>query len=79
MRLTLQTHFDGAWHHAATLELKDDAVGFQGASGLHRRSLLLEKQSVTIARCLCDIPLISKIDIAGAGRRSSWISCHRDM
>lgn len=32
MRLTLQTHFDGKWHHAATLELKDDAAGFQGAS-----------------------------------------------
>ena len=32
MRVTLQTHFDGAWHHAATLELKDDAAGFQGAS-----------------------------------------------
>jgi len=32
MRLTLQTHFDGEWHHAATLELKDDASGFQGAS-----------------------------------------------
>ncbi|TAX72952.1 type II toxin-antitoxin system HipA family toxin [Rhizobium leguminosarum] len=32
MRLTLQTHFDGEWHHAATLELKDDAAGFQGAS-----------------------------------------------
>ena len=32
MRLTLQIHFDGKWHHAATLELKDDAAGFQGAS-----------------------------------------------
>lgn len=32
MRLTLQTHFDGEWHHTATLELNDDAVGFQGAS-----------------------------------------------
>ncbi len=32
MRLTLQTHFNGEWHHAATLELKDDAAGFQGAS-----------------------------------------------
>ena len=32
MRLTLQTHFFGQWHHAATLELKDDAAGFQGAS-----------------------------------------------
>ncbi|WP_435655702.1 HipA N-terminal domain-containing protein [Brucella pituitosa] len=32
MRLTLQTHFDGEWHHAAALELNDDAVGFQGAS-----------------------------------------------
>nr|WP_313024226.1 hypothetical protein [Brucella intermedia] len=32
MRLTLQTYFDGGWHHAATLELKDDAAGFQGAS-----------------------------------------------
>lgn len=32
MRLTLQTHFNGDWHHAATLELKDDAAGFQGAS-----------------------------------------------
>jgi serine/threonine-protein kinase HipA len=32
MRLTLQTHFDGEWHDAATLELKDDAAGFQGAS-----------------------------------------------
>jgi serine/threonine-protein kinase HipA len=32
MRLTLQTRFDNAWHHAATLELKDDAAGFQGAS-----------------------------------------------
>ena len=32
MRLTLQTHFDGEWHDAAALELKDDASGFQGAS-----------------------------------------------
>ena len=32
MRLTLQAHFNGEWHHAATLELKDDAAGFQGAS-----------------------------------------------
>ncbi|MBW8302264.1 MAG: HipA domain-containing protein [Hydrogenophaga sp.] len=32
MRLTLQIHFNGEWHHAATLELKDDAAGFQGAS-----------------------------------------------
>lgn len=32
MRLTLQTHFDDEWHRAATLELKDDAAGFQGAS-----------------------------------------------
>lgn len=32
MRLTLQTHFNGDWHHAATLELQDDAAGFQGAS-----------------------------------------------
>lgn len=32
MRLTLQTHFDRKWHHAATLELNDDAAGFQGAS-----------------------------------------------
>lgn len=32
MRLTLQTHFDSGWHHAATLELKDYAAGFQGAS-----------------------------------------------
>ncbi|MBY5890687.1 type II toxin-antitoxin system HipA family toxin [Rhizobium leguminosarum] len=32
MQLTLQTHFDSNWHHAAMLELKDDAAGFQGAS-----------------------------------------------
>jgi serine/threonine-protein kinase HipA len=32
MRLTLQTHFNGEWHHAATLELEDEAAGFQGAS-----------------------------------------------
>ncbi|HLP69044.1 MAG TPA: HipA domain-containing protein [Rhizobium sp.] len=32
MHLTLQTHFYGEWHHAATLELKDDEAGFQGAS-----------------------------------------------
>ncbi|WP_122520515.1 type II toxin-antitoxin system HipA family toxin [Pannonibacter phragmitetus] len=32
MRLTLQTHFDGEWHYAATLELKDGAAGFLGAS-----------------------------------------------
>lgn len=32
MRLTLQTHFNDEWHHAATLELKDDAAGFKGAS-----------------------------------------------
>ena len=32
MRLTLQCHFNGAWHDAATLELKDAAAGFQGAS-----------------------------------------------
>jgi len=30
--VTLQTHFDGAWHGAATLEIEDDAAGFQGAS-----------------------------------------------
>jgi serine/threonine-protein kinase HipA len=32
MRLTLQTHFDDDWHDAATLDLKDDAAGFHGAS-----------------------------------------------
>jgi serine/threonine-protein kinase HipA len=32
MRLTIQTHFDGKWHDAATLELKDNASGFEGAS-----------------------------------------------
>ncbi|MBU1314693.1 MAG: HipA domain-containing protein [Alphaproteobacteria bacterium] len=32
MRLTLQIHVDGEWHHAATLDLKDDAAGFRGAS-----------------------------------------------
>jgi len=32
MRLTLQTHFYGQWHHAATLELKDDTAGYQGTS-----------------------------------------------
>ncbi|WP_283193859.1 HipA domain-containing protein [Rhizobium sp. AN80A] len=32
MRLTLQTHFNREWHHAATLELKDDTAGFKGAS-----------------------------------------------
>lgn len=32
MHLTLQNHFNGEWHDAATLELKDDAAGFQGAS-----------------------------------------------
>ncbi|KKX32937.1 type II toxin-antitoxin system HipA family toxin [Rhizobium sp. LC145] len=32
MRLTLQTHFDGEWHYAATVEIKDAAAGFQGAS-----------------------------------------------
>ncbi|WP_312992914.1 type II toxin-antitoxin system HipA family toxin [Rhizobium populisoli] len=73
----------------ATLELNDDAAGFQGALivdydldyfvrvvSVH---LPLEKQSVTIAPYLSDIPCFSKIVIAGTGRRSSWISCHRDM
>lgn len=32
MRVVLQTHFDSEWHDAATLELKDGAAGFQGAS-----------------------------------------------
>ncbi len=32
MFLTLQTHFEGEWHQAAALELKNDAAGFQGAS-----------------------------------------------
>jgi len=32
MRFTLQTHFNDAWHRAATLELKDAAAGFRGAS-----------------------------------------------
>lgn len=32
MRLTLQAHFDSEWYDAATLELKDDAAGFKGAS-----------------------------------------------
>jgi serine/threonine-protein kinase HipA len=32
MRLRLQTHFSGAWHDAATLDLKDDVAGFRGAS-----------------------------------------------
>jgi serine/threonine-protein kinase HipA len=29
MRLTLQTHFNDSWHNAATLKLKDGAIGFQ--------------------------------------------------
>ena len=32
MRLTLQIHFDGEWHQAATLEINDDDAGYQGAS-----------------------------------------------
>lgn len=32
MHLTLQTHFCGQWHDAATLELKDGTSGFKGAS-----------------------------------------------
>jgi len=32
MRLALQIHFDGEWHQAATLEIKDDDTGYQGAS-----------------------------------------------
>lgn len=32
MQLTLQTHFDGGWHGAAMLELKDGEAGFLGAS-----------------------------------------------
>jgi len=32
MQLTLQTHFNGEWHHAAAVELKDDGTGFQGDS-----------------------------------------------
>ncbi|MBZ9790870.1 HipA domain-containing protein [Rhizobium sp. 3T7] len=32
MRLTLQTHFNCEWHPAATLEIKDEAAGFRGAS-----------------------------------------------
>ncbi|WP_436257147.1 type II toxin-antitoxin system HipA family toxin [Neorhizobium sp. LjRoot104] len=32
MLLTLQTHFNGEWHHAATLDVKDDAAGFRGVS-----------------------------------------------
>lgn len=32
MRLSLQVHFNSEWHQAATLELKDDAAGYQGAS-----------------------------------------------
>ncbi len=32
MRLSLQTHFNGEWHHAATLELNDEMTGFQSAS-----------------------------------------------
>lgn len=32
MRLSPQIHFDSEWHNAATLELKEDATGFQGAS-----------------------------------------------
>lgn len=32
MRLSLQIHFDDKWHNAATLEFKEDAAGFQGAS-----------------------------------------------
>ncbi|WP_429818307.1 type II toxin-antitoxin system HipA family toxin [Ensifer sp. B1-9] len=32
MRLTLETHFEGEWHYAATLEVQDDATGYHGAS-----------------------------------------------
>lgn len=32
MRLTLETHFEGEWHYAATLEVQEDATGYQGAS-----------------------------------------------
>jgi serine/threonine-protein kinase HipA len=32
MRFTIQTHFDDAWHQAATLELREDAAGYRGAS-----------------------------------------------
>ncbi|MBB3660681.1 serine/threonine-protein kinase HipA [Rhizobium sp. BK650] len=32
MRLALQIHFDHEWHQAATLEIKDNDAGYQGAS-----------------------------------------------
>lgn len=32
MKLTLQIHFDGKWHDAANLELKDDDAGYVGSS-----------------------------------------------
>lgn len=32
MRLTLQINFGSEWHHAATLDLKENVAGFQGAS-----------------------------------------------
>ena len=32
MLLTLQTHFNGEWHHAATLDVNDNAAGFRGVS-----------------------------------------------
>lgn len=32
MRFTIQIHFDGTWHEAATLELRDDTAGYHSAS-----------------------------------------------
>jgi serine/threonine-protein kinase HipA len=32
MQLTLEIHFDGHWREAATLELRDEALGYRGAA-----------------------------------------------
>ncbi|RDL47978.1 hypothetical protein BLJAPNOD_05204 [Ensifer sp. M14] len=32
MRLTLEIHFEGKWHEAATVALQDDEAGYQGSS-----------------------------------------------
>ena len=55
MRLTLEIHFDSQWHQAATLDLKDEAYGYQGApSEILKRAMgrCSEISDCVLATCL---------------------------
>lgn len=62
MRLTLQIHFSGEWHQAATLEIRDDDTGYQGASIVDYDLdyfIAAASQEFALGKAVCDFRALS--------------------